>query len=148
MFSDNLLKKKNKTNKTPKPHEISPSFNEKFSCSHFSTRPEQDSWEGKKPREAVQYPSGLRNGRVECGLPCESSLHALAPNCHPAKKLISKSIRWVRTGSWPVMAYIMFHFCPWKDLIVSSKTFSSSDPTCYILSIQFVNFQIPIFNTF
>ena len=44
-----LTKKINKTNKTPKPHEISPLFNEKFFCSHFSTRAEQDSWEGKKP---------------------------------------------------------------------------------------------------
>lgn len=100
--------------------------------------------ERERPSEAVQYPSSLRNGRMECRLPCESSLHALAPNCHLAKKLISKSIRWVKAGSQSVMAYIIFHFFPKTNLTVSLKIFRSSDPACYTQNLAC--FQILLFN--
>lgn len=105
----------------------------------------------RRERSQEKYcsiPVACKMAEWNVGSLCESGLYALAPNCHRAKKLISKSIRWVRTGSWPVMAYIMFHFCPWKDLTVSLKTFSSCDLIYYILRIKFVSLQIPIFNIF
>lgn len=96
----------------------------------------------RSQKKQCSIPVACKMSEWNVGSLCESSLYTLAPNCHQAKKLISKSIRWVRTGSWPIMAYIMFHFYPQKDLTVSLKTFSSWDLIYYTFTTKNNYFEI------